>query len=97
MLKLAYFGAALVVASVPATAQIVFQDGSATSTAKAPTTVKTAKPSKDSDKLVCRSQDTLGSRLDAHQVCMTKEQWAANEQEAKQKVHDMQVIGYVSH
>ena len=95
MSKLAYLGAALVIASVPASAQIVLQDTA--DQVAAPKPVKTAKPSKDSDKLICRSQDTIGSRLDAHQVCLTKEQWAANEQEAKQKVHDMQVIGYVSH
>lgn len=92
MSKLAFLTAALVAISVPAAAQIAFGD-----TDQAPKPVKTAKPSKDSDKLVCRSQDSLGSRLDRKQVCMTKEQWAANEQEAKQKVHDMQVIGLTSH
>lgn len=94
MSKLAYLAAALFVVSVPATAQIIFQD----TPDQAAKSVKTAKPSRDdSDKLECRSQDTLGSRLEAHQVCLTKEQWSANEREAKQHVHDMQVLGLQSH
>jgi hypothetical protein len=92
MSKLAYLAAALMVVPGPALAQIVFQDAPAV----APAT-KAEKSKSDLDKVVCRSQDALGSRLDRHQVCMTKEQWFAAEQEAKNKVHDMQVLGLLSH
>jgi hypothetical protein len=92
MSKLAYLSAALLVLPAPALAQIVFQDAPAV----APPT-KAEKTKSDLDKLVCRSQETLGSRLDRQQVCMTKQQWFSAEQEAKNKVHDMQVLGLQSH
>ncbi len=91
MFKLGYV-ALLMVIPGPALAQIVFQEAPAV----APPT-KAEKSKSDLDKVVCRSQETLGSRLDRHQVCMTKGEWLAAEQEAKNKVHDMQTIGLKSH
>lgn len=91
MSKLAYLIAALLVIPAPALAQIVFQD----SPPKAPAKSDTKKS--DVDKLICRSQETIGSRLERHQVCLTQQQWTANEQEAKNKVHDMQVLGLIAH
>ena len=92
MSKFAFITAALLMLPAPALAQIVFDD-------PLPPQAH-AKPDKnksDLDKVICRSQDELGSRLERHQVCMTKQQWATNEQEAKNKVHDMQVLGLQSH
>ncbi|HYX47849.1 MAG TPA: hypothetical protein VE820_13655 [Sphingomicrobium sp.] len=88
MTKLDWILAAASLLAVPATAQIVFSD----SPPAAPPT-KPAATKSDADKVVCRSQETLGSRLQAHQVCLTKQQWSQYELEEKQKVHDIQDIG----
>jgi hypothetical protein len=93
MSKFAFIAAVLLAAPSPVLAQIVFDDSPPPPAAPA----KSAKVKSDVDKVECRSQDTLGSRLEAHQVCMTKSQWSAYEQEYKQKVHDMQVLGLQSH
>ena len=88
MAKLAFVTAALLVLPAPTLAQIVFND--------APAPQAQAKPDKsksDLDKVECRSQDTLGSRLERRQVCMTKQQWKTNELDAKLKVHDLQMMG----
>ena len=88
MLKFAFIGAALVAAPAPALAQIVFVDP--------PSHFELTKADKfksDLDKVECRSEDVLGSRLERHQVCLTKEQWFSYEQEAKQRVYDWQRIG----
>ena len=85
MSKRAYLAAALLVLPAPGFAQIVFDNN------PPPVTPAGAKPAKsDVDKVECRSQDTLGSRLQAHKVCMTKQQWWQFEQENKQKVADLQ-------
>ena len=86
MSKLALITAAWLVLPVPALAQ----------PAAAPAPQASVTPDKnksDLDKVVCRSEDVLGSRLERHQVCMTKQQWMANEQDTKLKVHDLQMMG----
>jgi hypothetical protein len=93
MSKLAYIAAALMMISAPASAQIVVQDSPVAPPSQA---TKSAAAKSDVDKVVCRIQDTIGSRLQSHQVCMTKQQWWAYEQEAKQKVHDLQDTGFVA-
>ena len=84
MLKFAYMAAALVLAPMPAFAQIVFDDTPATA---APTK---AVGKSDLDKLVCRVQDTIGSRVQAHKVCLTKQQWFQAEQDEKNKLKELQ-------
>ena len=91
MSKLAYLAAVLMVVPGPALAQVVFQTAPVV-----PPPTKAENGKSDMDKVVCRSQETLGSRLDRQQVCMTKQQWLSAEQEAKNKVHDMQVLGLQS-
>jgi hypothetical protein len=91
MSKLACLTALLLVLPPPALAQIVFQDAPVV-----PPPTKAEKSKSDMDKIVCRSQETIGSRLERQQVCLTKQQWLSAEQEAKLKVHDMQVIGLKS-
>ena len=85
MSKFAFITAALLAVPSPVLAQIVFDDSPPPA---AP--AKGAKAKSDVDKVECRSQDTLGSRLQAHQVCMTKSQWFAYEQQYKQQVARMQ-------
>ena len=85
MIKLAYLAAGLTLASAPALAQIVFDDS--------PTTVATpAKPGLkgDLDKIVCRTQDSIGSRVQRQKVCLTKQQWWQQEQDNKRKVQEIQ-------
>ena len=87
MSKTAFITAALMVLPAPLLAQ-------AAPTAPAPqASVKPDLSKSDMDKVVKRSQDEIGSRLERHQVCMTKQQWMTNEQEAKLKVHDLQMMG----
>ena len=85
-LKLNCIAAGFLIVSTPAVSQIVFDDSPPPLAAAG----KGAKAKSDVDKVVCRTQDTLGSRLEAHQVCMTKSQWFAYEQENKQHVADIQ-------
>jgi hypothetical protein len=85
MLKFAYMSAALMLAPAPAFAQIVFQDAPATAAAP-----EKASQKSDLDKVECRMQDTLGSRLQSHKVCMTKQQWWQAEQDNKRKVQELQ-------
>lgn len=87
MSKFAFIVAALLIIPSPGFAQIVFEDS------PPPVPAPKAKAKSDVDKVICRMQDTLGSRLQAHQVCMTRQQWAQYEQDWKNKVHDMQVLG----
>lgn len=85
MSKYAFVTAGLLVISAPALAQIVIQD--------TPTPVPTAKNSSiksDTDKVICRMQETIGSRLQSHQVCLTKQQWWQFEQDNKLKVQEIQ-------
>jgi len=89
MSKSSLIAAALFVIPAPAVAQIVFVDPPAI----APPT-RADKAKSDTEKIECRAEDTLGSRLERHQVCLTKEQWWAYEQEDKQRVQEWQIIGY---
>lgn len=85
MPKIAFIVAAAAFLPAPALAQIVFDN-------PPPAPVRVAGTKSDVSKLECRSQDTLGSRLQAHQVCMTKQQWFQFEQDNKQKAAELQQL-----
>ncbi|HEX3422365.1 MAG TPA: hypothetical protein VHS33_03040 [Sphingomicrobium sp.] len=85
MSKVLYVAAALLVVPAPSLAQIVIGDTPAPAA-----TTKVATTKSDLDKIECRSQDTIGSRLQGHQVCMTKQQWWQAEQDNKRKVEELQ-------
>lgn len=92
MTKCAVIAVGLLVISAPALAQIVIQEK--------PPAAPTKKPAakSDLDKLECRNEDTIGSRLEGRRVCMTKQQWLSAEQESKEKVRQLQITGFaVSH
>lgn len=92
MSKFAFITAALLIIPSPVLAQIVFDDSPPPPVAPA----KGPKAKSDVDKVECRSQETLGSRLQTHQVCMTKSQWYAYEQAYKEKVDQWQRTGLQS-
>ena len=93
MSKFPLLAAALFVVSTPVSAQIVIEDSP-----PLPPPTKAGVNKSDWDKVVCRSQDVLGSRLEKHQICLTKWQWWTYEQEEKDMVYDWQRIGLnVSH
>ena len=99
MSKFAFITAAFLVLPAPLLAQAAPAATPAPTAVAAPAPQASVTPDKrksDLDKVVCRSQDEIGSRLERHQVCMTKQQWMTNEQEAKLKVHDMQMVGFTS-
>ena len=46
-----------------------------------------AAPSPDSgDKMVCRSEETIGSRLKTQKVCLTQREWQERERENREAV-----------
>lgn len=92
MSKLPPIAAALLVVPAPGLTQIVFQEPAHR---HAPPKAENAKS--DLDNIECRNEDVTGSRLKAHQVCLTKQQWWSYEQEDKQKLQEMQIIGFTSH
>lgn len=42
------------------------------------------------DRIVCKREDEIGSRLKAKKVCMTNAEWAQFEAQHRQDVNDMQ-------
>lgn len=72
----------LVVVSAPAVAQAP-QD----SVAKAPAADAKKNPL---DKVVCKTEDTMGTRLGAHRVCATVREWQEQALENQQATQKMQ-------
>ena len=61
--------------------------------APAPQSAATAKGKQtDLDKVVCKAQDTLGTRLGARKVCMTVAQWQAYEDDMKDQTRRIQQV-----
>lgn len=80
MLKLAALSI-LVAATAPAMAQ-----NAAPATPAAPVQAQ-----KDPlDKIVCRTEDTLGTRLGAHRVCATLREWHEQEAQNREALEKMQ-------
>lgn len=93
MFKLAYVMAAALLLPAPAFSQIVFEESPVPAAAPA----ESAVPKSDVDKLECRRQETIGSRLQTRKVCLTKEQWFQVEQQYKEKVQQLQIVPMTSH
>jgi hypothetical protein len=92
MSKSSLIAAALLATPAPAVAQIVFVDAPPI----APPT-KAERMKSDTDKIECRAENPLGTRLGRHQVCLTKDQWWAYEQEARQRVQEWGRLGSSNH
>lgn len=77
----------IVVAALPVCAQTP----AATPAAPAPAA---SKPASDPDqKMICKTEESTGSRLGGHKVCMTKAQWAEQSKDAKENLSKVQVSG----
>lgn len=72
----------------PVAAQIVFEDAPPKVT---PANIDNTKS--DWDKIECRAQDLLGSRLERHKVCLTKWQWWLFEHEERDEIRRWQILG----
>lgn len=82
-------------AQVPS-AQVASAGTAAAAAAKG--TAKAAPQKSDLDRVVCKEQDTIGTRLGAKKVCMTVAQWDEfNRDEQEQTQHIQQNLGIVSH
>lgn len=92
MFKFTLIAGALFVIPAPAISQIVFDD--------VPLQVQPSSASamkSDWDKVECRAENALGSRLQKDKVCLTKWQWWTYEQETKQWIQSMERLGEASH
>ena len=83
MLKLIPF-AVLSAAAIPAAAQ-----GSPAPAPQQQTAAADAKAN-PLDKMVCRYEDTVGTRLGSHKVCATVREWKDQEDENRQEADRMQ-------
>ncbi|MEO8455920.1 MAG: hypothetical protein ABI454_12250 [Sphingomicrobium sp.] len=84
MLKITIFTVAFLT-SVPALAQAI--------SAPAPAPQQTASADKKEnplDKIICRTEDTIGSRLKAHKVCATLREWKDQEDENRMEFDRIQ-------
>lgn len=74
--------AVLAVAATPSVAQ----------TAAPPVQTQAAAPAKPDplDKIVCRYEETIGSRLKSHKVCATVREWREQQEDNQDAVQRMQ-------
>lgn len=83
-MRLVAFAAAL---TIPALAA-----GQTTSAIPATKTASIKKPD-PLDKIVCRTEDTLGTRLGAHRVCASVRDWKEQAEQNRQAAELMQGVG----
>ena len=88
-MKFGYVLVASLLAPAPLSAQIVFDDQ--------PATAQPTKAKNDLDKVVCRSEEEIGSRLRQHKVCMTVQQWKQYQDDYKEQVQEVQALASVRH
>ena len=84
MLK--YLPLAILAVSLPAFAQ------NPPAAAAPQTTVSQAKPD-PLDKIVCRAEETIGSRLKKHRVCATMREWKNQADENRAEAEKLQQMG----
>lgn len=80
MLKSVLFIAAGVAVAMPAAAQTTVQ----------PQPAQAATAKSDVNKLICKKQVEIGSRLGAKKVCLTLEQWQARTREDRDQLERVQ-------
>jgi hypothetical protein len=74
--------AVLIAVAAPAVAQ--------TAAPPPPPTANAAPKQNPLDKVICRTEDTVGSRLGAHRVCATLREWQDQEQENREALEKIQ-------
>jgi hypothetical protein len=90
-MKFAYIVAMSMLVAAPLSAQIVFDDNAQ------PVAAQPTKAKSEVGKVVCRSQEEIGSRLRQHKVCMTVEQWQQYQRDYKDQVQEIQSLSSVRH
>jgi hypothetical protein len=80
MLKSMLFVTAVAVLAMPAAAQTTVQ----------PQPVQAATAKSDVNKLICKKQEEIGSRLGAKKVCLTQEQWQARTNDDREQLERVQ-------
>ena len=69
-----------------------------TPAAAPPAAAASAPPAvKPEDRIVCRSEDTLGSRLESHKICHTAGEWKEINSNAAHDIGDSQRMGGMNH
>ena len=53
---------------------------------------KPGKPAADPDKVVCRTEEQVGSRM-MHRKCMTQRQWESQDEQTRQYLQDVEDRG----
>jgi hypothetical protein len=74
-----------IVLAFPAAAQ-------ATAPPAAPAAQTSGKPN-PLDKIICKTEDTIGTRLGAHRVCATEREWKEQQEENRTAAQAMQGVG----
>jgi len=80
----------ILTASLLAAAPALAQPAPPAAPAQLQQTASADKNANPLDKIVCRTEDTLGSRLKAHKVCATLREWKDQEDENRQEVDRVQ-------
>jgi hypothetical protein len=80
MLKSAFLIAAGLGVAMPAVSKTTVQ----------PQPVQAATAKSDVNKLICKKEEEIGSRLGAKKVCLTLEQWQARTSEDRQQLERVQ-------
>jgi hypothetical protein len=80
MVKSVILVAAGLAVGMPAAAQTTLQ----------PQPVQAATAKSDVNKLICKKEEQIGSRLGAKKVCLTQEQWQARTSEDRQQLERVQ-------
>ena len=80
MLKSMFFIAVGVAVAMPVAAQTTVQ----------PQPVQAPTAKSDVNKLICKKQEEIGSRLGAKKVCLTQEQWQARTNDDREQMERVQ-------
>ena len=80
----------ILTASLLAAAPALAQPAPPAAAPAQPQTASADKSANPLDKIICRTEDTLGSRLKAHKVCATLREWKDQEDENRMEVDRVQ-------
>jgi hypothetical protein len=84
------FKFAILTVSLVAATPVVAQPAPVAAPAQPQQTAAVDKKANPLDKIICRTEDTLGSRLKAHKVCATLREWKDQEDENRLELDRVQ-------